>query len=184
MSIDAIMHSVPPKSPTLSNRSSRDYDTGFPEPFCGSGNTTWRHPEANISPDACISSDDIAVDRLYTRSRRSFLHHKNKRTTLSHGKLTSADLQAYNELSSIVEIPSRTELTTASSSSSQNSRLSKDGESLNRPSSSASGLLRGDTNGATSNDANSIHGSINQPTTSHSGFRHGGSVFRKFRHHD
>ncbi|CAK7234181.1 hypothetical protein SCUCBS95973_008847 [Sporothrix curviconia] len=184
MSIDAIMHSPPPKSPTLSNRSSRDYNTGFPEPFCGRGNTTWRHPEANTSPDACISSDDIAVDRLYSRSRRSFLQNKNKRTTLSHGKLTSADLEAYGELSSIVEIPSRTQIST-SSSSSQNSRLSKDGgESLNRPSTSASGtLVRGDGASGANAETGSIHGSIRRPGTSHSGFRRGG-VLRKLRMHD
>ncbi|CAK7209767.1 hypothetical protein SBRCBS47491_000552 [Sporothrix bragantina] len=176
MSIDAIMHSVPPKSPTLSNRSSRstrDYDTGFPEPFCGSGNTTWRHPEANTSPNACISSDDIALDRLYSRSRRSFLH-KNKRTTLSHGKLTSADLEAYSELSSIVEIPSRTDVSTSSSSSSQNSRFSKDGgESLNRPSTSASGtLIHGDGASLANAETSSLHGSIRR------------GVFRKLRIHN
>ena len=137
MSIDAIMISVPPRSPTLSNRSSRDYDTGFPEPFCGNGNTTLRHPDANTSPDACISSDDIAVEHVYIRSRRSFLH-KNKRTTLSHGKLTAAELQACNELASIVEIPSLAEGSSSAGSLRTDSRLSKDGDnSLNRISSSA-----------------------------------------------
>lgn len=185
MSIDAIMTSAPPKSPTLSNRSSRDYDTGFPEPFCGNGNTTLRHPDANTSPDACISSDDIAVDRLYIRSHRSFLH-KNKRTTLSHGKLTTAELQAYNELASIVEIPSRAEGSSSAGSLRTNSRLSKDGgESLNRPSSSAHSDIGGlgSING-TLGRSSSINGGSNRPTTSHSGFHRGGSVFRKFRHHD
>lgn len=183
MSIDAIMHSVPPKSPTLSNRSSRDYDTGFPEPFCGNGNTTLRHPDANTGPDACISSDDIAVDRVYVRSRRTFMH-KNKRTTLSHGKLTTAELQAYNELGSIVEIPSRTEAPSSAGSLRTDSRMSKDGgESLNRPSTSAHGELSGlsGLNG-TLGRSNSI--GSNRPTTSHSGFHRGGSIFRKFRHHD
>ncbi|KIH87880.1 hypothetical protein SPBR_05364 [Sporothrix brasiliensis 5110] len=176
------MHSVPPKSPTLSNRSSRDYDTGFPEPFCGNGNTTLRHPDANTSPDACISSDDIAVDHVYMRSRRSFLH-KNKRAPLSHGKLTAAELQAYNELSSIVEIPSRTDVSSSAGSLRTDSRQSKDGsESLNRPSSSAHSDVAGlrSING-TLGRTSSVSG---QSTISHSGFPRSGSVFRKFRHHD
>ena len=62
-------------------------DTGFPEPFCGNRNTTLPHPEANLSPDACISADDISVSRVMHRSRRSFLSKHNKRTT-SHGVIT------------------------------------------------------------------------------------------------
>ncbi|CAK7239727.1 MAG: hypothetical protein STHCBS139747_001162 [Sporothrix thermara] len=186
MSIDAIMNSVPPKSPTFSNRSARNYDTGFPATFCGSGNTTWRHPEANTSPDACITSDDIAVDRLYSRARPSFLQNKKKRTTLNYGKLTSADLEAYSDLSSIAEIPSRTGVSTSSSSYSNDSRLSKDGsENLNRPSSSTSSMLMVPGENASSNanaETSSIHGSI-RPSSSHSGFHRSG-MFRKLRRHD
>ncbi|CAK7268939.1 hypothetical protein SEPCBS57363_003348 [Sporothrix epigloea] len=188
MSIDAIMQSDPPKSPTLSTRSSRNHDTGFPVSFCGRGNTTWRHPDADTSPNACISSNDIAVDRLYSRSRRSFLHNKNKRTTVGYGKLTQADLEAHGELASIVEIPSRANVSTSSSFSSQNSQSSADGgESLNRPFSTR--VVRGDSasginNNKGANEAtNSIHSDIRKPDASHSVSNHSG-VLRKLRLHN
>ncbi|ETS82252.1 hypothetical protein PFICI_07254 [Pestalotiopsis fici W106-1] len=64
---------------------SRDYDTGFPEL---PRTTTWRHPEANTSPDACISAEDIDPAKALQRHHKHFLHSKYKRTT-SHGRITS-----------------------------------------------------------------------------------------------
>lgn len=94
----------------------RSRNTGFPEPFCGSKshslappsrgthtdkkaidrNTTLPHPDANTSPDACISQDDISVSRVHSRQRRSFLA-KNKRAT-SHGIITPEMEQMYSEM--------------------------------------------------------------------------------------
>ncbi|KAF3014007.1 hypothetical protein G7054_g9793 [Neopestalotiopsis clavispora] len=64
---------------------SRDYDTGFPDL---PRTTTWRHPEANTSPDACISAEDIDPAKALHRHHSRFLHSKYKRTT-SHGRITS-----------------------------------------------------------------------------------------------
>ncbi|ROW00831.1 hypothetical protein VMCG_06511 [Cytospora schulzeri] len=74
----------------------RSRNTGFPEPFCGNRNTTLPHPDANTSPDACISQDDISVTRVQSRQRRSFLA-KNKRAT-SHGIITPEMEQMYSEM--------------------------------------------------------------------------------------
>ncbi|OBT51718.1 hypothetical protein VE04_07557 [Pseudogymnoascus sp. 24MN13] len=43
--------------------------TGFPEPLCLHRNTTLPHPEANLSPDACIESFDIPLARSHSRLR-------------------------------------------------------------------------------------------------------------------
>jgi len=51
----------------------RERDTGFPEAFCGSRNTTLPHPEANLSPDACITEDDVNPARALLRYRMSFM---------------------------------------------------------------------------------------------------------------
>lgn len=109
-----VHHSVDSMSIASSSASSRPRtrDTGFPEPFCGSEshhasksvskalthgldrNTTLPHPDADTSPNACISQDDISVTRVLTRQRRSFLA-KHKRIT-SHGIITP-EMQMYNE---------------------------------------------------------------------------------------
>ncbi|KAI2638862.1 hypothetical protein GGS26DRAFT_360531 [Hypomontagnella submonticulosa] len=68
-----------------SRRTSRNYDTGFPEAFA-EYTTSLRHPEANVSPGACISAEDIDPAKTLQRTRRSFLA-KNKRT-ISHGVIT------------------------------------------------------------------------------------------------
>ncbi|KEZ38657.1 hypothetical protein SAPIO_CDS10669 [Scedosporium apiospermum] len=90
------MSSAAPLSPTSTTSSVKlRRDTGFPEPFCGSRNTTLPHPEANLSPDATLEASDIDPSRALTRTRRSFLAKKSKyRHTLSHGKIaptTSTD---------------------------------------------------------------------------------------------
>ncbi|PHH70118.1 hypothetical protein CDD82_7335 [Ophiocordyceps australis] len=61
-------------------------DTGFPEPFDCGRTTTLPHPEADLSPNATISSHDVGVEHVLKRQRLSFLkkHHKN----LSHGVIT------------------------------------------------------------------------------------------------
>ncbi|KAI0383153.1 hypothetical protein F5Y04DRAFT_30010 [Hypomontagnella monticulosa] len=68
-----------------SRRTSRNYDTGFPEAFA-EYTTSLRHPEANVNPGACISAEDIDPSKTLQRSRRSFLA-KHKRT-ISHGVIT------------------------------------------------------------------------------------------------
>ncbi|KAK4127581.1 hypothetical protein N657DRAFT_641588 [Parathielavia appendiculata] len=60
-----------PQSPT--QMSLRHRDTGFPESFCGSRNTTLPHPEANLSPDACITEEDVNPARALIRYRMSFM---------------------------------------------------------------------------------------------------------------
>lgn len=66
----------------------REWDTGFPESFCGNGNTTLRHPDAKVGADACITADDIPVSQALNRERRSFLGNKYSKRTISHGVLT------------------------------------------------------------------------------------------------
>ncbi|KAG5975387.1 hypothetical protein E4U55_007731 [Claviceps digitariae] len=61
-------------------------DTGFPEPFDKARNTTLPHPDADLSPNATLSSDDVSTERTMKRDRLSFLKKNNKRT-VSHGTL-------------------------------------------------------------------------------------------------
>ncbi|KLU90116.1 hypothetical protein MAPG_09081 [Magnaporthiopsis poae ATCC 64411] len=82
-----------PESPsTVSTR--REWDTGFPESFCGNGNTTLRHPDAKVGADACITADDIPVSQALNRERRSFLSSKYSKRTISHGVLTPQQQQS------------------------------------------------------------------------------------------
>ncbi|GKT60594.1 hypothetical protein ColTof4_00720 [Colletotrichum tofieldiae] len=74
-----------PRSPSTKSQASLR-DTGFPEPFNGERNTTLPHPDANLSPNAVISQEDISGQRVMARTRRSFLQ-KHKRT-ISHGVIT------------------------------------------------------------------------------------------------
>ncbi|KAK4151744.1 hypothetical protein C8A00DRAFT_45103 [Chaetomidium leptoderma] len=60
-----------PQSPT--QMSLRQRDTGFPEGFCGSRNTSLPHPEANLDPDACITENDVNPARALVRYRMSFM---------------------------------------------------------------------------------------------------------------
>ncbi|KAK4224868.1 hypothetical protein QBC38DRAFT_446062 [Podospora fimiseda] len=80
----------PPQSPRQS--SIRDRDTGFPEPFCGSRNTSLPHPDAKIGPDACIGEDDVNVTRALLRHRMSFQVQTERRGSRSlslHGRSLS-----------------------------------------------------------------------------------------------
>ncbi|KAL8410019.1 hypothetical protein RB594_008205 [Gaeumannomyces avenae] len=86
------MPSIPESPSTVSTR--REWDTGFPEPFCGNGNTTLRHPDAKVGTDACITADDIPVSRALNRDRKSFLGSKYSKRTISHGMLTPQQQQS------------------------------------------------------------------------------------------
>ncbi|KAI1107050.1 hypothetical protein F4804DRAFT_239614 [Jackrogersella minutella] len=71
-----------------SRRTSRNYDTGFPDAFA-EYTTSLRHPEANVSPGVCISAEDIDPAKALHRTRRSFLaRHK---LAISHGVITHDD---------------------------------------------------------------------------------------------
>lgn len=49
-------------------------------------NTTLPHPDADLSPNACIGQDDIHADFAMKRSSLSFLHRSKKhKKTFSHG---------------------------------------------------------------------------------------------------
>ncbi|KFA67912.1 hypothetical protein S40285_04072 [Stachybotrys chlorohalonatus IBT 40285] len=70
-----------PTSPTKGQRQSRD--TGFPEPLDNNRNTTLPHPDADLSPNAFISQDDISVEQIVKRRGRPFRHRRKR--TVSHG---------------------------------------------------------------------------------------------------
>ncbi|KAI4863877.1 hypothetical protein F4820DRAFT_358390 [Hypoxylon rubiginosum] len=72
-------------STSSSRRTSRNYDTGFPDAF-SEYTTTLRHPDANISPGACISAEDVDPSRTLQRTRRSIL--AKHRRMISHGTIT------------------------------------------------------------------------------------------------
>lgn len=81
----------------------RHRDTGFPESFCGSRNTTLPHPEANISPDACITEEDVSPARAMMRYRMSFMAQQegdNRSSTLLRLGLSSEEgaLSAFSRL--------------------------------------------------------------------------------------
>ncbi|KAK2021144.1 hypothetical protein LX32DRAFT_271053 [Colletotrichum zoysiae] len=83
-----------PRSPSTKSQASLR-DTGFPEPFNGERNTTLPHPDANLSPDAVISQDDINGHRATARTRRSFL--QKHRRTISHGVITPQMAALYSQ---------------------------------------------------------------------------------------
>lgn len=72
-------------------------DTGFPEPLNNLRNTTLPHPDADFSPNACLTQEDIDPDRALMRTRRSFL--RKKRRTLNHGRITPASEALYSAYS-------------------------------------------------------------------------------------
>lgn len=59
-------------------------------------NTTLPHPDADTSPNASISQDDISISRVESRQRRSF-RAKHKRT-ISHGLITPEMEQMYSDM--------------------------------------------------------------------------------------
>lgn len=58
-------------------------------------NTSLPHPDADTSPNASICQDDIAVSRVLSRHRRSFLA-KNSKRTISYGRITAEMEQMYS----------------------------------------------------------------------------------------
>lgn len=59
-------------------------------------NTSLPHPDADTSPNASITQEDISVSRVVSRHRRSFLA-KSKRT-ISHGYITPETEQMYSDV--------------------------------------------------------------------------------------
>ncbi|CAM1500655.1 Fc.00g098170.m01.CDS01 [Cosmosporella sp. VM-42] len=112
-------------SPTSTKLRREPRDTGFPEPFNGDRNTTLPHPDADLSPNACICQEDIDPDRALRRHRRSFLR-KNNKHTLQHGKITPQSEALYSVLS-LVSTDHESETPKARSPSLSSVRLSKDG---------------------------------------------------------
>ncbi|KAI8669124.1 hypothetical protein NCS57_00726400 [Fusarium keratoplasticum] len=93
-----IMAASPTTTTTTTTKPRREpRDTGFPEPFNDVRNTTLPHPDADLSPNACISQEDIDPNRALTRTRRSFL--RKKRRTLNHGRITPTSEALYSVLS-------------------------------------------------------------------------------------
>ncbi|KAG5926256.1 hypothetical protein E4U42_003496 [Claviceps africana] len=72
--------------PRRAMREKEPRDTGFPEPLDKDRNTTLPHPDADLSPNASLSSDDVSTPRTIKRDRLAFLKKNNKRT-VSHGTL-------------------------------------------------------------------------------------------------
>ncbi|OAA59052.1 hypothetical protein SPI_06254 [Niveomyces insectorum RCEF 264] len=175
MSIDSVMETASKTSTKAP--SSRDYDTGFPEPFGGS-NTTWRHPDANTSPDASISAADVAVEKVLRRSRGSFL--MKHRRTLNSGKLTHTSVGSFHDMAAIREAPA------AASAIRDEGRPSKDSgdSSSTRSSSSAHGdaadgqFLHSGSNGGNGSGVINPLATSAKGSNSHS---HRDGVFRKLR---
>jgi hypothetical protein len=96
--------STPPTPTSTRSRRFVNHDTGFPEPFNGMRNTTLPHPDADMSPNACISQDDLNVEMAMKRRRHSFLR-KHRRTT-SHGYvLPSTEPSTLSSMSSSMPPP-------------------------------------------------------------------------------
>lgn len=94
------------RSPT--QMSFREWDTGFPEPFCGSKysktagfvaiyspfpdrNTTLRHPDAK--PDACITQEDVDPKRALLRNHHTYIARQGReggKSSQAHGRQLSA----------------------------------------------------------------------------------------------
>ncbi|KAF7563033.1 hypothetical protein G7046_g1081 [Stylonectria norvegica] len=101
-------------------------DTGFPEPFNDDRNTTLPHPDADLSPNACLCEEDINPDRCLTRTHRSFLRKHSHRHVLQHGKITP-QAEALYSVVSLVNNTTDADTQKPPSPSIVSSRLSKDG---------------------------------------------------------
>jgi hypothetical protein len=119
-------HNMEP-NPTTTRPRRESRDTGFPEPFNGDRNTTLPHPDADLSPNACISEADINPEKALSRARRSFLKNRKHRHTLQHGKITPQQEAMYS-MSSLVSSDVGTSDTTpkAAVPSLSSVRVSKD----------------------------------------------------------
>lgn len=112
-------------SPTIKSRRREPRDTGFPEPFNDVRNTTLPHPDADLSPNACISHEDISPERALSRSRRSFL--RKKRHTSKHGRISPQSEALYSVLSLVNTDVTDSESIKLVSPSMSSVRYSKDG---------------------------------------------------------
>ncbi|KAG6009026.1 hypothetical protein E4U21_003357 [Claviceps maximensis] len=116
-------------SSRVSTTKSLPRDTGFPETF--DKGTTLPHPDADLSPNATLSSDDVSTERILKRHRLSFLK-KNKKRTVSHGTLDphSEALRSGVSLSRIVSSDenSQDSASLRAGGSSSSLRLSRDGD--------------------------------------------------------
>ncbi|PNY28232.1 Uncharacterized protein TCAP_01831 [Tolypocladium capitatum] len=130
-SVDAEAQAIPQiqvMSPAKATRSRREpRDTGFPEPFDEGRTTTLPHPDADLSPNATISHDDVAVDRALKRHRLSFLNKHKK--TITHGIINPQmeALQSVLSLSFMDTDSTHKEPLKLISASTSSLRLSKDG---------------------------------------------------------
>lgn len=89
-------------------------------------NTTLPHPDADLSPNACISEADINPDKALSQTRRSFLK-KRHRHTLQHGKITPQQEAMYSMSSLVSSEVGNTDTTPKAAVSSLSSvRVSKD----------------------------------------------------------
>lgn len=170
-----------PLSPSLSTSSRHRFpkhDTGFPEPFNGVSNTTLPHPDADLSPDAVISQEDINFTGFMRRSRRPFNRHKSKRT-ISHGRITATAAEA-PFVDAVIE---EEEDAADSATDGQIAGRSRSGSSIN-PSRPAGVLSVSTGRPSTSRDADSVFsanmGDVS-PTTSTSSIKKKGGMFRKLR---
>jgi hypothetical protein len=138
------MGSLPPPSPSRLRPRSRD--TGFPSSFDGrksspnllpipsysqiiERNTTLPHPDADLSPNASISADDIAIGRVISRQRRSFMA-KHKRT-VSHGMITPEMERTHSDNLVLLREENEPPMSAVDSKRSQQTRSSNhDGASL------------------------------------------------------
>lgn len=107
------MEMATPRTSTSTARAKRD--TGFPD-SCKARNaymqetkltvsivgTNLPHPEANLSPDAVISQDDLTHLEHQKRSRLSFLHRHHRNVT-THGML-SPQMAALHSVLSVATI--------------------------------------------------------------------------------
>jgi hypothetical protein len=122
MPVPQIQVMSPPTSPSKGRH--EDRDTGFPEPFDGHRNTTRHHPDADTSPNACISADDLSLGHALKRRRTSFLH--KHRRTVSHGYI-SPQTEAIHSILSLSMVDTNREDSKIHSPAMSSPRLSKDG---------------------------------------------------------
>lgn len=113
-------------SPTTRKPRREPRDTGFPEPLSGDRNTTLPHPDADLSPNACICQEDVDPARAMRRHRRSFLK-KNRKHIIQSGKITPQHEAMYSALSLVSSEIAEFGFPKRSSPSLESVRLSKDG---------------------------------------------------------
>ncbi|KAK4451904.1 hypothetical protein QBC34DRAFT_377877 [Podospora aff. communis PSN243] len=84
---------MPTSSLSPSQLSLRERDTGFPEYF-HDRTTSLPHPDANLSPDACLTEDDINISRAEIRHRMSILVGRDRSRALTAGSIPNSPQEA------------------------------------------------------------------------------------------